>query len=166
MHGQVEALAQRGDELRRRRRSQKPRHVLDRDDVRPRGDDLGREVQVVVERVEILGRVQKVAGVAERHLGDCGARVANSLDGRTHLLDVVERIEDPEDVDPARRRLPHEGLGHGRGVGRVAHGVASTQKHLDRDVRKCRPQLVETLPGVFPEEAQCDIVGRPSPGLD
>ena len=53
------------DELRRRRRPQQPRHVLDREDVRAGVDDLLGEPQVVVERVEVLGGVEQVAGVAD-----------------------------------------------------------------------------------------------------
>ncbi len=41
----------------------------------------------------------QVAGVAERDLGDRGVGLEHRLDGRAHLRDVVERVEDAEDVE-------------------------------------------------------------------
>ena len=81
VHGQVEVLAQRRDEPGRGRRAQQPGHVLDGEHVRPGVDDLLGQAQVVVERVELLARVEQVAGVAQGHLGDRGAGVEHRLDG-------------------------------------------------------------------------------------
>ena len=91
--------------------AQQARHVLDRQDVRAGRDHVVGEPQVVVERVEVLGRVEQVAGVAERDLGDGGAGGEHRLDGGLQLIDVVERVEDAEDVDagasrPRPRRHP------------------------------------------------------------
>ena len=90
--------------------------------------------EVVVERVERLAGVRQVAGVAERDLGDRRAGGAHRLDRRAHLLDVVERVEDAEDVDAGRGRLGHERLGDLGRVRRVADGVATAQQHLEADV--------------------------------
>ena len=84
---------------------QQPGHVLDGEDVGARVDDLLGEAQVVVEGVELLAGSEQVAGVAERDLGDGGAGLEDRLDGRAHLRDVVERVEDAEDVEPGRRGL-------------------------------------------------------------
>ena len=64
----------------------------------PAVDDLLGQAQVVVEGVELLGRVGQVAGVAERDLGDGRAGGPHGVDRGAHLRDVVERVEDPEDV--------------------------------------------------------------------
>jgi tRNA C32,U32 (ribose-2'-O)-methylase TrmJ len=56
--GQIEPLAQGGDE-RAPRRAAAARHVLDREDVRAGFDDLLGEAQVVVQRVELLRRVSR-----------------------------------------------------------------------------------------------------------
>ena len=93
------------DQRARGRRAQQAGHVLDREHVRAGVDDPLGEREVVVERVELLVRVGQVAGVAERDLGDRRAGRAHRLDRRPHLLDVVERVEDPEDVDAGRRGL-------------------------------------------------------------
>ena len=135
VHRQVEVLAQRRDEPGGRGRPQETGHVLDRQDVRAGLDDLLGETEVVVERVEPLRRVEQVGGVAERHLGDRGARRAHGVDRRTHLRHVVERVEDAEDVDAGRRGLAHERVGDLDRARGVAHRVAAAQQHLDRDVR-------------------------------
>src|SRR5690606_18076271 len=96
---QVEALAQRGDQLLRGGRTQQACHVLDRDDVGAGVDDLLGQVQVVVQRVQLLVGIQQVAGVAQGHFSYRGAGFAYGIDGRSHLRDIVERIEDAEDVD-------------------------------------------------------------------
>ena len=134
--GQVEALAQRGDELLGRSGAQQPGHVLDRQDVRAGGDHLLGKPQVVVERVERLVRVEQVAGVAHGHLGDRGAGREHGVDRRLHLVDVVERVEDAEDVDAGGRRFAHERVGDLGRIRRVADRVAAAQQHLDRDVRQ------------------------------
>src|SRR5690606_29252740 len=63
--GQVEALAEGGDQRPGGGRAQQARHVLDAQDVDARLDELLREPQVVVEGVETLVRGRQVAGVAE-----------------------------------------------------------------------------------------------------
>ncbi len=125
VHGQVEVLAQRRDQPGRGRRAQQPGHVLDGEHVRAGVDDLLGQAQVVVEGVELLARVEQVAGVAQGHLGDGGAGVEHGLDGRAHLRDVVERVEDAEDVEPGAGRLVHERVGDLGGVRGVADGVAA-----------------------------------------
>ena len=50
-------------------------------------------------RDRIGGRVDWAVHVALWERGDGGAGLADRVDRRTHLLDVVERVEDPEDVD-------------------------------------------------------------------
>ena len=82
-----------------------------------------------------------------------------------HLVDVVERVEDAEDVDAGRGGLAHEGLGDLGRVRRVADRVAAAQQHLDGDVRQRLADGGEPLPGVLAEEAERDVVGRTAPGL-
>ena len=165
VHGQVEVLAQRGDELGRSRRPQQAGHVLDGEHVRAGVDDLLGQAQVVVERVELLARVEQVAGVAQRHLGDGGAGVEHGLDGRAHLRDVVEGVEDAEDVEPGAGGLVHERVGDLGGVRGVADGVAATQQHLQRDVGHRLAQQGQALPRVLGQEAQRDVVGGATPRL-
>ena len=154
------------DQLRGGGRAQQPGHVLDGQDVRAGVDDLLRQLQVVVEGVELLVRVQHVAGVAQGHLGHGGAGGADGPDGRGHLVDVVERVEDAEDVDAGGGGLVDERLGDFFRVRRVAHGVAAAQQHLQADVRQRLAQRGQAVPRVLAQEAQGDVVGGAAPGLD
>ncbi|SIK20602.1 Uncharacterised protein [Mycobacteroides abscessus subsp. abscessus] len=129
-------------------------------------DDLLGQPEVVVEGVELLPRIEDVRGVAQGHLGDRRVGGPDGFDGRAHLLDVIEGVEDAEDVDAGPRRLVDEGIGDLRRVRGVADRVASAQEHLQGDVRDRLPQLGQALPGILAEEAQRDIVGRPAPRLD
>ena len=98
---QVEALAQRGDQASARPGARSsPAMSLIASTWAPASTIRSASREVVVERVELLARVGQVAGVAERDLGDGGPGRAHGLDRRPHLLDVVERVEDPEHVDP------------------------------------------------------------------
>ncbi|MBW8767754.1 MAG: hypothetical protein JF630_16585, partial [Geodermatophilales bacterium] len=119
VHRQVETFPQRRHQTGGRRWAQQPGHVLDRQDVRAGPDDLLGQAEVVVQRVELLGRAGEVPGVAESHLGDRDAGLPHGVDGRAHLVHVVERIEDPEDVDPGARRLLDERRRDLLGIGRV-----------------------------------------------
>ena len=166
VHGQVEALAQRGHEAATGLRAEKARHVLDREHVRAGVDDLLGEAQVVVERVDGLGGIQQVRGVAEGHLGDRGAGGQHGVDGGPHLADVVHGVEDAEDVDPGGRGLLDESVGDLLRIRGVADGVAAAQQHLQVLVRHGRAQLREPLPRVLPEEPQRDVVGGAAPALD
>ena len=85
VHRQVEALAQRGDQLGGGCRAHQARHVLDGQDVGARLDDLLGEVEVVVQRVQVFRRVHQVAGVGHGHLSDGGVGLQHRLDGRAHL---------------------------------------------------------------------------------
>ena len=165
VHGQVELAAERLHQLRRGARPQQAGHVLDREHVRARLHHLLGEAHVVVERVQGLGGVEQVGGVADGGLRDGGAGGQHRVDGRADLRDVVERVEDAEHVDAGRGGLGDERVGHLRRVRRVADRVAAAQEHLDRDVRDRGAQLREPLPRVLAEEPEGDVVRRTAPRL-
>ena len=166
VHGKVEPIAEGRDEPLGGRGAEQARHVLDGDDVRAGVDDLVGEPQVVVEGVEVLGGVEQVARVAERHLCNGVAGREHRVDGRSHLRHVVQRVEDPEDVDTGRSGLAHEGVGDLRRIRGVADGVAPAEQHLDVHVGQGFAEGREALPRVFAEESEGDVVRRPAPRLD
>ena len=73
--------------------------------MRTRRDDLLRHPQVVVEGVEVLFRRVQVGGVAQGYLSNRRVCLQHRLDRGPHLLDVVQRVENPEDVDADLGRL-------------------------------------------------------------
>jgi len=166
VHRQVEPVAQRTHQHGRRGRAQQPRHVLDRQDVRPGLDELLGQPQVVVERVQVLPGRGHVARVAQRGLGHGVVGLEDRLDRGADLVDVVEGVEDAEDVDACARGLGDEGVGHGERVGRVADGVAAAEQHLDRQVGHQLVQGREPGPRVLLEEAEGHVVGGAAPRLD
>ena len=165
LHGQIEVLTQRGDQLLGGVGAQQPGHVLDRERMRPGLDQLLGQPQVVVRGVQVFGRVEQVPAVAQRSLGDRTAIAKHRIDRRSQLLDVVECVEDTEDVDAHFGGLGDERLGDCGRVGGIADGVATAQQHLQALVGHGRPQRGEPLPGVFGQEAQRHVVGGPTPTL-
>ena len=93
-----------------RLRPQQPGHVLDRQHVRAGVDDLLGELQVIVQRVQVLAGIGQITGVAHRDFGYRRACFAHRVDRGTHRLDVVQRVEDAVDVDSGGRRLVDERL--------------------------------------------------------
>ena len=165
VHGQVEFAAQGGDQLGRRGRAQQAGHVLDGQNVGAGFDDLLGQLQVVVQGVELLPRVGQITGVRHGDLGDAGAGLQDGVDGRAHLGDVVERIEDPEDVHAGLGGLLHKRAAHRIGVRGVTDGVAATQQHLDVHIRHGLAQLIQACPRILEEEAHGHVVGGTAPGL-
>ena len=164
--GEVEPFPERRDELRGGCRTQEAGHVLDGEDVGAGVDDLlspapGSSPACTASRPGPACR-----RVAECDFGDGRSGGADGTDGRSHLVDVVQGVEDAEDVDAGGGRLVHEGLRHFFRVRRVAHGVPAAEQHLQADVRHGLPQGSQAVPRVLAQEAKGDVVGGAAPGLD
>ena len=89
----------------------RPGHVLDAQDVAAGGLQLLGQPDIVGERVLGAVRIEDVAGVADRTLGEL-ARLAHGVDRDPHVLDPVQAVEDAEQVHPGSRR--HAGRSSGR----------------------------------------------------
>ena len=122
--------------------------------------------QVIVEGVQLFGGVEEITCVAESDFGHGGAGLEHRLDRGAHLRHVVESVEDAKDVDARRCGLPHERIRHLGRIGRVSHGIAATEQHLNRHVRQSLAHRRQALPRVFTQESQGDVVGGPAPCLD
>src|SRR5439155_1239716 len=92
--------------------------------------------------------VRRRDGVAQRAL-DLLLRLERGGDRRLHVAEIVERIEDPKDVNPGLRRVLDEQLDCV--IGEVARGdeVLAADERLDRRVRRRPVQLAKKVPGVF-----------------
>ena len=132
----------------------------------PGSNNLVGKVEVVVQGVQRLAWVGKVAGVAHANLGQSGAGLAHCLDGRNHLVNIVQSVEDTEDVHTGFGSLENEGSGDLFRVRGVANGVATAQQHLDADVWQCCTNLSEAIPWVLPQESKRHVICRTSPGFD
>ena len=158
-------LLQDLDQPARRVGLEKPRHVLDREQVGSPIHEVSRQLDVILEGVSFARRVEDVARVADRGLGDRPA-LSHGIHGHLHLLGPVQRIEDAKEVDPAILRLEDELAYDVVGIGRVADRIRAAQQHLEEDVRDRRAKLIESRPGVLVEKAHRDVEGRPAPHLE
>src|SRR5699024_3485171 len=105
---QVEVLAQLGHERRSSIWAQQTSHILNSQNVCTGLDDFFRQIQVVIQRVELLIWIAQVTGVRHRNLGDGGVSLQDGFDGWAHLGDIVKRIENAENVHARLRCLLHE----------------------------------------------------------
>ena len=116
-------LAQLGDELTRPRGLQEPGRIVEQ---HARSADLRQALRGVDERIAPLAAVQE-AGV------ELAAGGEDRLGGLAQVLDVVQRVVQAEDVDPALRGRRHEPP---RDV--AAHGPSAdeeTPAHCERERR-------------------------------
>ncbi len=164
MDGQADFLADCLDQHAGRRWPADTGHVLDADDVGAGFFQLAGHGDVIPEVVLRAGRVKQVAGIADRRLAD-GARFDHRVHGDPHVVDPVQRIEDPEDVHAVLRRLGHEIAHHIVRVVGVANSVGSPQQHLQQHVGRRFAQLAQPFPGIFLEEAHGDVEGGATPAF-
>ena len=142
-----------------------PGHILDRKHVSAALLELPGELDVVGQGELCPGRIEDVAGVADRRLAD-PAGVADGIHGHLHVRHPIERVEHPEEVDPSGRGLLHEGRDDVVGVVGVADGIAGPEEHLEEDVRNPFPEAGEAVPGIFFEEPHRGVEGRAPPHLE
>ena len=156
---------ERGDQHLRGRRLEQTGHVLNSKDVDPSVHELPSEVEVVVQVVLWPRGVGKVGGVADGALRD-SVRLQHSLNSEEQVVDVVQRVEDPEDVHAGGVRLLDELLDEVVRVGRVPDRVDAPQQHLEGNVRDLGPELLQPLPGALVQEPHGDVKGSPAPHLE
>ncbi len=116
VHGQVEALAQRGHQRARRRSPEEAGHVLDAECVRAEVLELLGQIDVPVDAVN---RADRVADRGLRVFA-AGFHFANRP---IDVSDVVERIEDAKDVDAVGGGPFNEPLEHVVRIVAIAHEV-------------------------------------------
>jgi hypothetical protein len=156
---QADLLLERLHHLRRAKRREHARHVLDADGVRTHLlEGLG-EVDVEVQRVHGAHRV-----------GDRALEVRSGLlDGTRRHLDVarvVERVEHAEHVDAVTMGRLHEALDDLVGVVPVPDQVLAPEEHLQGRLLHVLLDDAEPVPGVLIQEAQCGVERGATPDLE
>lgn len=140
-------------------------HILNGKNVDALIHKLADKVQVVLKVVLAASGVRDISGVADDGLNDTAGR-SDSVNSKTHVLKVVERVEDTEDIHTGALGLLTELEDHVIRVAGVSNGVGATEKHLEWDVRHLLTEAGKTLPGVLTEESHGDIKGGTTPHLD
>ncbi len=144
---------------------QKPRHVLEAENMGAGGFQRLAHRDVVFQVVFRAVGIEDVAGIADRAFADL-ALLDHGIHRDAHVLDPVEAVEDAEDVDAGLRRLPHEFLHDVVGIIGVADAVRGAEQHLRHDVGHCRAEVAEALPGAFLQEAVGHVKGGTAPAFD
>ena len=122
------------------------------------------KIDIVSERILGARRVENIAGVADRALGEFSL-LHHRVDGDAHVVDPVQTIEDAEQIHAATRRAPNEEANDIVGIVGIANPVRSTQQHLRQYVRRLFANKREPLPGILVQEAHGDVESRPAPAF-
>jgi len=157
--GETGGVLDPGDQLARRLRHDQPGHVLDTYGIGLQGRELAGHPH------EPLDRVGGGDGVRDRTL----EVPADVFDGRhrpLHVPDIVERVEDPEDLDSVLDGGRDKPVDNVVGIVAVSDQVLATEEHLDAGVRKALLQAAEALPGVLGDIPDAGVEGRAPPRLD
>ena len=124
------------------------------------------QLEVVIQRVQVLLRRRKITGVRHGHLSNGGIGLEDGIDGGAHLGDVVKSIKDTEDVHAGLGCFLDKAAADRIRVRGIAHSIASAQEHLDVLVWHSLAQHVQADPRVLVEEAHGDVISRTTPCLD
>jgi len=177
--GDAHVLLQGADQPPRRRRVDEPGHVLDGDHVGAQAGQLlglGDEIADVEDLQGQRPAAQqgpdavahgeaRVDGVADGAVGDAAVAL-DVADGRLHVVDVVQGVEDAHDVDARAHGIAAEALDNRVGVGVVAEQVASARQGGELGHRADGGlDLLQALPGVLVEEAHHRVGDGAAPDL-
>jgi hypothetical protein len=140
------------------------RHILNGQEMGAQFFQLLGHAQVIFQRILGTPFVEEVAGIANRGFTNRSG-LEHGVDGNPHVLDGVQGIKNPEDVDALPVRFADKLHNDVVRIGSVAHGVCTPQQHLKTDIGDTLAQLAKTLPGIFVEEAHGSIEGCAAPHL-
>mmetsp|Transcript_5186 Transcript_5186/g.20130 ORF Transcript_5186/g.20130 Transcript_5186/m.20130 type:complete len:237 (-) Transcript_5186:1805-2515(-) len=165
MDGQVGKLgANGGDQHRRRARLQQTSHVLHGEHINTVLNELGREVDIIVQRIFSLLRIAHVTSVANCRFNDA-VGVAHGVDAKHEVIFVVERVKNAENIDTRLARLVHEALHDVVRVRSITDRVGAAKKHLKWDVWHLLTKKLESPPRILLQESKRDVEGGATPHL-
>ena len=155
LHGLLERL----DEVVRVVRLQKSRHILQADGI------SAHLLELLCVVGEILGRVDRTGGVADRRLNMTAFLLGRVYSG-LKVSRVVESIENSQDIDAVRDRLLDEVLNHVVSVVTVAEDILSAEKHLELRILDLSADLSESLPRILVKESHAGVESSAAPRLE
>ena len=125
---------------------------------------LARHPHIIFEIVFRAGAVEDIAGVTNGTFTDA-VRLIHRVHRNPHVLNPVEGIEHPEQINAALRRLRHKALHHIVRIGSVANPIGAAQQHLDQMVRHGSAQVAQALPRAFLQKAVGNVKGGATPAF-
>ncbi|MPN29330.1 hypothetical protein SDC9_176783 [bioreactor metagenome] len=120
---------------------------------------------------ELLGKRDEMNLVMDGRdrIGDGGLRKTAVLfyaaDGLFHVSRVVQRVEDPDDVNAVFDGFCAEGVHHVVGVVSVAQNALSPKQHLQLRVGQVSAQCAEPFPWILVQIAHTRVKGRAAPAF-
>src|SRR5688572_29278038 len=165
MNRDPDFLLERLDQAEGRVRTTKPGHVLNRQHVRAHFLQLLRELEVILERVLGVLRLDNIARVTDGGFAN-RVRVLHGLHRDRKIRRVVERIENAENINAGGSRVLHEAGDDVVGIIRIPYRIRPPEQHLKTDVWNFFPQLPEALPGILAQKAHGRIERRAAPHLE
>src|SRR6266436_4808014 len=92
-----------------------------------------------------------------------GAGFKRGINRNAHVLNGVERIKNPKDVDALIVSFAHESDDDVVGIGGVSNSIGAAEKHLEANIGNAAPKFAQALPGVFVQKAQRSVERRAAP---
>ena len=157
---QLHRLLQRLDQIIGDIRHEQPRHILHTDGVRPHLLDLFGVLHKIRDIVHRAGRIR------HRHLHVRTLLPLGRLDGGLEIADVVERVENPDDIDPVRHGFLYKIFHHIVRIVPVAKHILPAEQHLQRGLRHVLFQGAQPLPRVLVQKPQARVKRRPAPAFE
>ena len=165
MDRQAGRLAQRLEQHLRGRRFQKPAMSFSAMIWAPAFSSSTGKIGVVFQIVFRPGRIEDIAGIADRRLAEL-VLLGNGIHRDAHVLDPVQAIEDAEEIDAASGRLADEIFDDIVGIVGVADAVGAAQQHLQQKVRGALADQRQALPRILGQKAHGDVECRAAPAFE
>ena len=140
-------------------------HVLDCKNMDPKIVQLTGELEIIFQVVHAAIGIGNVSSVADGCL-DNTSSLANCIDAKPHIFQIVERVEYTKDVHASVLGMLAELVHNIVRVAGVANRVGAAEEHLEGDVRHRFPHMCKAIPRALAKKSHAHIEGSPSPILD
>src|SRR5690606_11722087 len=127
------------------------------------GFEFPRQTHVVVEVVFAFFGIRYIARIADTGFSQSIRIIDHGPDTGLHVLYPVERIENPEQVDPVFPGFFDKGYDQIVGVRLITYSIGATEQHLQEDIGDLLPDQLQSCPWVFLQEPQGYIKRSASP---
>lgn len=158
LNGEVSDLPHGLDQLEGPVRGQQARHILNADGVRTQLFHFFGELGEIVQGEDRARRIaDSCLGMAPVFLG--------RLHGGLQISRIIQRIEDPDDVDPVFNRLGHEELDEIVRIVLITQDILPTEEHLGLGILQALAEGPKPLPRILIQIPHAGVEGRSAPAL-
>ena len=141
---------------------EKTRHILDGDGVGTTVTQLLCHLYVIVQGVLVSFRIADVSCVTDGCFHQLVA-LGSLIHGNFHTRNPVQGVENTEHIDSTSSSLTNKASDYIVRIVGIAYTVCTTEQHLEGNVGNIAAQPVQSLPGIFMEEAIGYVKGGSTP---